>query len=123
MVASEAYEADPGRIEAAIGEIEAIAAQSLAMVGEFTDGIASYAGWEGVDDEYAIEAGGQFRLSVLGVTQTGQAIADAVGSIVNGRLLELREITSTQGFAQESIDAAVTATHGIGSGGEGGGRH
>ncbi|MGI5404618.1 hypothetical protein ACQEVG_35205 [Streptomyces sp. CA-135486] len=122
MVASDAYEADPGRIQAAIGEIEAIAHQALAMVGEFTTAIAAYNGWEGVDDEYAIEVGAKFDKSVLGVTETGGAIAKAVESIVNGRLLELKEISGAQGFAQENIDAALAATKGIGADGGGGGK-
>ena len=123
MVASDAYEADPGRIQAAIGEIEAIAHQALAMVGEFTTAIEAYDGWEGVDDEYAIEVGAKFDKSVLGVTETGEAIANAVESIVNGRLLELNEISGAQGFAQENIDAAFAATEGIGADGGGGGKH
>ncbi|MES4902273.1 MULTISPECIES: hypothetical protein [unclassified Streptomyces] len=117
----EAYEADPARLQAMIGEIQAIAKQARELPGGFTSALQPTRRWYGIDDEFAKETGVKYEQTVEGVADTFSAISDCIIGVVEGRLQELQEVRGASSFATDSIDELRRGVDSVGGGGSGGG--
>ncbi|MET8127051.1 hypothetical protein [Streptomyces sp. NPDC005231] len=97
------FEGDPARLRAFMLELDDVSAQARAIGKDMREGLRPNMDWCGEDDPYARSAGPQFRDTVETLSETLDALADAVANINNGRRLELAAITGATYDALERI--------------------
>ncbi|MEU8824661.1 hypothetical protein [Streptomyces sp. NPDC048636] len=108
------FEADPGRLQSFLDENERFAKQAASLGSDFTSALEPYSDWYGIDDDFANEVGPEYRKSVKSVTETFNAIGQAIAGISGGRLQEIMGIKKAQGFAMDNMQEAKAATQNIG---------
>ncbi|MCP9206517.1 hypothetical protein [Streptomyces cucumeris] len=113
------FEADPGRLQSFLDENERVAKSVRSMGHDFVADLEPYSNWYGIDDEFAKEAGPQYRKDVDSVRATFTAIGAAVAGISGGRLQEIMGIKKAQNFAMDNMQEAKAATHNVGESGSG----
>ncbi|GGR86101.1 hypothetical protein GCM10010269_26590 [Streptomyces humidus] len=109
------YSANADEVRRAAELINKIAAMSGSIVGDFADGARATSGWEG-DDSYGRSLRKNLDKERTSTTDTGKAVAGAIGAVSHGSLENARNILRTQG---ENLDAIHQSR---GTGGTGTGR-
>lgn len=104
------FQADPGRLNAAIDEILGIVTYAETLGSNLESELPPYSDWMGVDDEYALKAGPPYRQNIASVIATHEQIVRGLREVVNVHLGQLRQIGSTQGGVLDSIDEGIRAT-------------
>ncbi|MEU6353679.1 hypothetical protein ABZ896_30855 [Streptomyces sp. NPDC047072] len=103
MADGNAYFADPGRIQAGVRQVDAISSLAQEMVRDFTSAVNATRDWPGQDDDFAREVKPQEKSERTSVTDTGQAITDAVVGVADGTHANLRNIVGTQSGVLDAI--------------------
>ncbi|MFG2945825.1 hypothetical protein [Streptomyces adustus] len=103
MADGNAYFADPGRIQAGVRQVDRISSLAQEMVRDFVSAVNLTRDWPGTDDEFARETLPQEKSERTSVTDTGEAIADAVFQVANGTTTNLRNILGTQSGVLDAI--------------------
>ncbi|KUO11204.1 MULTISPECIES: hypothetical protein [Streptomyces] len=109
-----AYSANADEVRRAAELIDKIAAMSGAIVGDFAEGARATSGWEG-DDSYGRSLRTNLDKELTSTTDTGKAVAEAIGAVSHGSLENARNILKTQAG---NLDAILTS-RGAGSTGTG----
>ena len=103
MADSNAYFADPGRIQAGVRQVDAISSLAQEMVRDFVSAVNLTRDWPGHDDEFAREVKPQEKSERESVTDTGQAVTDAIVGVANGTHSNLQNILGTQNGVLDAI--------------------
>ncbi|MGW2892837.1 hypothetical protein ACWDDN_47610 [Streptomyces griseoruber] len=110
-----AYSAQPEEVRRAAELINKIADVSGSLVGDFAEGARATSGWEG-DDSYGRSLRKNLDKERTSTTDTGKAVAEAIGGVSHGSLENARNILKTQAGNLDAIHQSQ------GTGGAGAGR-
>ncbi|MCQ9183302.1 hypothetical protein KMT30_30505 [Streptomyces sp. IBSBF 2953] len=96
------YSAQPEEVRRAAELINKIADVSGSIVRDFTEGARATSGWEG-HDSYGRSLRKSLDKERTSTTDTGRAVADAVGAVSHGSLENARNILKTQAGNLDAI--------------------
>jgi hypothetical protein len=119
---SNAYSASPPALVAGTRQIEQISQLVNEMTNEFITDVSSTSGWAGHDDSYAKQMRPQEKQQREGSVQTGLSLSEAIVSIGDGTLTNLKSVLGTQSGALDAIHGSNINT-GDTDGGSHGGKH
>jgi conjugal transfer/entry exclusion protein len=108
------FEADPDRLQSFLTENQSLAEDIQSIASDFVSALEPYSDWFGIDDQFAVEAGGQYRREVDSVTAALRSIGEAVAGVTEGRIQELASIRNAQGYAMDNMQQAQTALNDVG---------
>ena len=121
-MASNAYSATPPALVAGTRQIEQISRLANEMINEFITDVSSTSGWPGHDDSYAKQMLPQEKEQREGSIKTGSSLSEAIVSIGDGTLTNLKSVLGTQNGALDAIHDSNINT-GDTDGGSHGGKH
>ncbi|WP_043678274.1 hypothetical protein [Streptomyces xylophagus] len=121
-MSSNAYSASPAALIAGTRQIEQISRLANEMISEFITDVSSTSGWPGDDDSYAKQMLPQEKEQREGSVKTGSSLSEAIVSIGDGTLTNLKSVLGTQNNVLGAIHDSDINT-GDTDGGSHGGKH
>ena len=103
MAGRNGYLANPGRLQAWPRQVDAISSLAQEMVRDFVSAVNLTRDWPGHDDEFAREVKPQEKSERESVTDTGQAVTDAIVGVANGTHTNPQNILGTQNGVLDAI--------------------
>lgn len=100
---SNAYYADPARIQGGVRQMNQISALVEGLVGDFVSSANLTRDWCGENDSMAKELIPQEKKERDGSIDTGRALSEAVVGVVNGTNDNVKNILTTQGGNLDAI--------------------
>lgn len=119
---SNAYSASPPALIAGTRQIEQISQLANEMISEFITDVSSTSGWPGYDDDFAKQMRPQEKQQREGSVGTGSSLSEAIVSIGDGTLTNLKSVLGTQNGVLSAIHDSNTNT-GDTDGDSHGGKH
>ncbi|MCX5238300.1 MULTISPECIES: hypothetical protein [Streptomyces] len=112
---SNAYSASPPALVAGTRQIEQISQLANEMISEFITDVSSTSGWPGYDDDFAKQMRPQEKQQREGSVQTGSSLSEAIVSIGDGTLTNLKSVLGTQNGVLDAIHDSSTGDTDSGS--------
>ncbi|WP_405951131.1 hypothetical protein OG588_37740 [Streptomyces prunicolor] len=112
---SNAYSASPPALVAGTRQIEQISQLANEMISEFITDVSSTSGWPGHDDDFANQMRPQEKQQREGSVQTGSSLSEAIVSIGDGTLTNLKSVLGTQNGVLDAIHDSSTGDTDSGS--------
>ncbi|MGW0832704.1 hypothetical protein [Streptomyces prunicolor] len=112
---SNAYSASPAALIAGTRQIEQISQLANDMINEFITDVSSTSGWPGHDDDFAKQMKPQEKKERDGSVDTGSSLSEAIVSIGDGTLTNLKSVLGTQNGVLDAIHDSSTGDTNTGS--------
>ncbi|MFJ9683470.1 hypothetical protein ACIRP2_36305 [Streptomyces sp. NPDC101194] len=100
---SDAYFAEPARIQAGLRQMFSISTSIGSMVDDFVADVRATRDWPGQDDSFAREVIPQEQKERESSTETAIALSDAVHGVAHGTSVNLTSIQSNQNNILDAI--------------------
>ncbi|MCX4966940.1 hypothetical protein OHA98_19315 [Streptomyces sp. NBC_00654] len=118
------FEGDPAKLSAFISEARSLAQRFKQLANGFPAAVAPTSMWYGLNDEYAQEMGSQADREYRYVQNGLNRLADGFDSSIEGHVMAMRKIKSTQSQNLDDIGLLHGRLGSVGEGGgTGGGKH
>lgn len=119
-MSSNAYSASPAALIAGTRQIEQISRLANEMINEFITDVSSTSGWPGYDDDFAKQMRPQEKEQRDGSIDTGSSLSEAIVSIGDGTLTNLKSVLGTQNGVLDAIHDSDINSGDTGDGSHGG---
>jgi hypothetical protein len=112
---SNAYSASPPALVAGTRQIEQISRLANEMINEFITDVSSTSRWPGDDDDFAKQMRPAEKQQREGSVEAGSSLSEAIVSIGDGTLTNLKSVLGTQNGVLDAIHDSNTGDTNSGS--------
>lgn len=102
-MASNAYYANPGVLQAGTRQIEQISRLANEIISEFITDVSATSDWPGQNDSYAKQVLPQEKKQREGAITTGSALSEAIVGVGDGTIANLKSVVGTQNGVLDAI--------------------